>query len=252
MNKNNLVSFYEFFKRNYYNIHSTGSDMFFDKPCIAYIKKGYAKFFYKGNTIYAHEGDLIYIAFETIYQSIWYGSPDVEWYSISFDFNSKYSFYDYRFQIIEDYPCTLFEKMYQSYETSPLVSVSYFYQLLDDIYTKLSKSSVNTSHFFIETATEYIENNYNKKIAVKQLVDLCHISESGFFQMFKKATGVTPMAYKHNIMIQHAIDLLSNTSMSIEEISNYVGFPSSNYFRKIFFRLTNKKPKELRKNCNTL
>lgn len=53
--------------------------------------------------------------------------------------------------------------------------------------------------------------------------------------------------YKHNIMIQHAIDLLSNTNLSIEEISSSVGFPTSNYFRKVFYKFTQKTPKELNK-----
>lgn len=246
MDKNNLVSFYKFRKYNYQNIHSAGPDIVFKRPCIGYVKKGYAKFFYKGNTIYAHEGDLIYIANKTVYQSIWYGTPSIEWYSIDFDFNSKYAFCDYPFQILENYPCELFDAMYQSYENSPFVSVSHFYELLDDIYEKLEKSSANNLYPLIQPAIEYIENNYNEKITIKHLADLCHISESGFFQQFKKASGLTPIAYKHNIMIQHAIDLLSNTSMPIEEISNVVGFPSSNHFRKIFFELTNKKPKEVR------
>ena len=94
---------------------------------------------------------------------------------------------------------------------------------------------------------EYIEKNYQAPFSVRQLSELCHISESGFFKLFKEATGVTPIAYKHNIMIQHAISLISNTSMSIEEISTAVGFPSSNYFRKVFARFTDKTPKELRR-----
>lgn len=48
-------------------------------------------------------------------------------------------------------------------------------------------------------------------------------------------------------MIQHAIELLIHTEMSIEEISRTIGFSSSNYFRKIFYKLTKKTPKELRK-----
>ena len=52
-------------------------------------------------------------------------------------------------------------------------------------------------------------------------------------------------------MIQNAIELLSNTNMTIDEISLKVGFSSSNYFRKIFTKLTDKTPKELRRKNNT-
>ena len=166
---------------------------------------------------------------------------------VHFDFNSKYAFYDYRFQVLNNYPGEIFEKIRETYENYPMISVSYFYKLLDDIYTKLENFTVTSFYKTIEPAIEYIENKYNNHISIEYLAKLCKCSESGFFKLFKKATGVTPIAYKHNIMIQNAIDLLSNTSMSIEEISNQVGFSSANYFRKIFYQLTDKSPKEFRK-----
>lgn len=247
MDSGNLVT--EFYIKKYEKrtTYSAGYDIFFARPCVAYVKKGYAKFFYKGKTIYAHEGDLVYIAPETQYQSIWYGEPDVEWYSVSFDFNSPYAFRDFRFQVLKNYSGELFEKMYEHYENSPFLSVSYFYCILDDIYKKLTRSTTHTFHPGVLEAMEYIENNYNKSVSIKELAQICHMSESGFFKVFKKATGTTPVGYKHNIMIQHAVEMITKTSMSIEEISSEAGFPSSNYFRKVFFNITGKKPKELRK-----
>ena len=247
MDKSILISHYKLYQLHHNTIHSAGPDIFFKNPCIGYIKKGYAKFLYNGKTIYAYKGDLIYIAYETRYQSIWYGNPDIEWYSIDFDFNSKYAFYEFRFQILRNYPSELFEKMYQSYKSSPMLSISYFYRLLDDIYSKLEATSKDTFFSTIEPAVKHIEENYQKAFSVKSLAELCHISESGFFKLFKSVTGVTPITYKHNIMIQHAIDMISNTSLSIEEISGLVGFPSSNYFRKVFADMTGTTPKKLRK-----
>lgn len=248
MVKNILITRYLFKKMNYKNIHSAGPELYFYNPCIGYVKKGYARFLYKGQSIYAYEGDLIYIAYGTRYQSIWFGSPDIEWYSISFQFKSKYDFNQYLFQILRDYPSELFDKMYETYESSSMLSVSFFYQLLDDIYKKLEISSSPISYTTIHPAIEYIEKNYNLNFPINTLAEICHCSESGLFKLFKKIIGVTPIAYKHNIMIQHAIDLLANTDLSIEEISNRVGFSSSNYFRKIFTKLTDKTPRELRKN----
>ena len=243
---NCLLSNYKLLQCRYNTIHSAGTDIFFYSPCIGYVKKGYAKFLYKGQTIYAYEGDLIYIAYGTRYQSVWFGSPDIEWYSISFAFKSQYDFYEYQFQILRNYPAEPFDKMNETYENSYLLSVSYFYQLLDDIYKKLKVTSKPVSYVMIEPAVEYIENNYNQNISISTLAGLCHCSESGFFKLFRKSTGVTPINYKHNIMIQHALDLLSHTNLSVEEISTQTGFSSSNYFRRIFIKLTGKTPKELR------
>ena len=246
MKNNDLLNFYSIQLNHFKNMHSAGDSLFFRRPCIGYMLKGYAKFLYKGKTTYAYAGDLIYIAFETRYQSIFYGSPDVEWYSIDFEFGSKYKFYDYRFQILRDYPRELFEKMYSVYKESPMLSVGHFYSLLDDIYGKLKTEPTGSSYKAIEPAVEYIENHYKEDFPIKTLANLCHLSESGFFKLFKNATGVTPITYKHNIMIQQAVELITNTDKSIEDISGEVGFPSSNYFRKVFFKLVGKNPKELR------
>ena len=108
MDKNNLLSKFHIYYNRYQNLHSAGPDLFFNEPCIGYVKKGYARFLYQGKTLYANEGDLVYIAFQTRYQSIWYGSPDIEWYTVNFNFVSKFAFYDYRFQIISKYPEELF------------------------------------------------------------------------------------------------------------------------------------------------
>jgi len=247
MHNNTLISHYSFTKFTYQNVHSAGPEIYFNSPCIGYVRNGYARFLYKGQTLYAYEGDLIYIANGTKYQSVWYGSPVIEWYSINFDFKSKFDFYEYPFQILKNYPPNLFHKMYETYNKSYMLSVSYFYQLLDNIYKKLKTVPRISPNTAIEPAVEYIEKNYNQTIPVSTLAELCHCSESGFFKMFKKSTGVTPIAYKHNIMIQHALELLSDKALSIEEISTRIGFSSSNYFRTIFFKLTGKTPKELQK-----
>lgn len=247
MNKEYLISKYSFYYHKFQNIHSAGPDLIFYNPCIGYLKKGNAKFLYNGKTYYAKAGDLIYIASQTKYQSIWYGSPDVEWYQISFDFNSKFAFYDYRFQVIKNYPPELLDKMYETFKTSPMLSVAYLYILLDDIYLKMNKTLLIRPDSSIEPAIDYIEKNFASHITISELAKLCHISESTLFEQFKRFFGVTPIGYKHNIMIQHSIELLSNTQISIEEVSRRVGFPSSNYFRKIFVKLIGKTPKELRK-----
>ena len=137
--------------------------------------------------------------------------------------------------------------MYETYEEKPMESVSYFYLLLNDIYKKMENTPKPLLYITIKPAVEYIEKNFSQPVSIKFLSNLCHMSESGFYKLFKKATGVTPIAYKHNIMIQQAIELLSSSSVTIEEISAVIGFPSSNYFRKVFFRITGKTPKELRK-----
>ena len=247
MSKKIIITNYDIKNYQHQNIYSAGPDRHFKHPCIAYIKSGYAQFLYKGKTLYAYEGDLVYIAQGTKYTSIWYGSPDISWNTIIFDFKSQYDFCEYEFQVLKNYPAELVDKMYDSYNDSYMLSISYFYQLLNDIHKKLKSIPEHISNTTIAPAIDYIENNYSQNISISTLARLCKCSESGLFKIFKSSTGVTPVAYKHNTMIQHALELLSNTDLSIEEVSSKVGFSSSDYFRKVFFKLTGKRPKDLKK-----
>ena len=248
MDKKYLIASYSILKLNFTHTYTMGQIIHFAHPCIGYVLKGTGKFLYKGKTYYANAGDLVYIAQGTKYYSIWHASPVVEWYSIEFSFSSYRTFYDYRFQIIRNYPRELFDKMYSTYEDKPLLSTAYLNIMLDDIYKKMTLEKASVQFKNVEKAINYIEDNFNKEISISTLAQLCSYSESSMYKLFKAATGVTPITYKHNIMIQHALDLLHNTELSIDEISNRVGFSSVNYFRKIFFALTGKKPKDLRKN----
>lgn len=246
MDNNSFISSFNIKKFNFKNTYTLGKIQNFSRPVIGYIKKGNAKFLYKGITFYAHEGDLIYIALGTQYYSIWFGSPEIEWLSISFEFISQYFNYEYRFQIIKDFKTELFQKIYESYDKNIFLATSYFYMLLSEVYSRLNSQPLCTQRKAIKPAVDYIESNYSKDISISEIAKICNYSEASVYKLFKMATGVTPITYKHNIMIQHSLDMLKNTDLSIEEISHKIGFSSANYFRRIFIKLTGKTPKEIR------
>ena len=202
MQEGRLISSYSCDLYRFRNSHTIGSVLFFDSPCIGYIRKGSAQFLY--------------------------------------------SFYEYRFQIIKSYPCRLFDKMYEKYGTDIYVSVSYLYRILSDIFKQMKIEPVSSVKTTVQPAVDYIESNYNMPITIEKLAQLCHSCTSGLFKLFKSATGVTPIAYKHNIMIQNALDLLTHTDLTVEEISARVGFSSPNYFRRVFYDITGKTPKQVR------
>lgn len=82
---------------------------------------------YKGKSCYAEEGDLIYIAKDTKYYSIWTGEPDIEFYSINFGLVKPYIFYEYRFQIIKNYPPEVLDEMVGFYENKPFQTCVFWY-----------------------------------------------------------------------------------------------------------------------------
>ncbi len=234
--------------RNHHEtVQGAGITLSFDHPRIGYVIKGTADFLYRGKSYTAREGDLIYIAVGTKYSSIWYGSPEVEFYTFDFSFNSKRAFYGYRFCILRDYPRKTLDQIYTAAQNSHLEAIGSLYLLINDLFNKMESDEMTIEKSTIAPAVEYLENRYMDKITVAELAALCHCSESRFFALFKETTGVSPIHYKHNIAIQNALNLLVTTELSIEEISLATGFTSSNYFRTVFTKITGTQPLNVRK-----
>lgn len=241
-----FLNYFTIRELDFENTYTTGSLQSYSHPCIGYLTRGTGIFFCNGNTYYANEGDLIYIAKDTKYYSVWYGDPKIRFYSISFDFTHPYAFYGYRFQLVRGFCEDIFKKMFDSFEKDTMLSVSSMYELLNSLYPQMNLSESHIQKDEIEKAVTHIENNYTSPLSIDELCGICHCSRSSLFEQFKRRTGVSPISYKHNVMIQHALDLLSHTDMTVDEISQMTGFSSSNYFRTVFNKMTGKTPKEVR------
>ena len=55
---------------------------------------------------------------------------------------------------------------------------------------------------------------------------------------------MTPIEYKNRLCVQNAEKLLLTNDLSIEEISEKMGFNSASYFRRIFRKYVGKSPRE--------
>ena len=73
-----------------------------------------------------------------------------------------------------------------------------------------------------------------------------YISESHLSRTFKLKTGISIITYINNIRLEHARELLLNTSLSIEEIRYRTGFNSRNLFYKNFKNKFGVTPKKYR------
>ena len=66
-------------------------------------------------------------------------------------------------------------------------------------------------------------------------------------QIFKKETGETFLKYLTNYRIQEAKRLLEDNKLSITEISELVGYRTSQYFSQIFIKSVGMRPQEYRR-----
>ncbi|MEF2245165.1 MULTISPECIES: AraC family transcriptional regulator [unclassified Paenibacillus] len=65
-------------------------------------------------------------------------------------------------------------------------------------------------------------------------------------QVFKKNSGISISSYVQQLRIQKAKYLLMNTSLSIQEIGEEVGYQDALYFSRVFKKITGKSPSPYR------
>jgi AraC-like DNA-binding protein len=80
----------------------------------------------------------------------------------------------------------------------------------------------------------HLANRYSERLNVEQLANGLKVSYSSFRQAFKQRTGTSPKQYQLQIRLQKAQDLLVNTSKTVAEIAEILGFNSAFHFSKQF------------------
>jgi AraC-like DNA-binding protein len=219
----------------------------FSHPCIGYLLRGTAEFWLNGQSYTAKEGDLIYIAAETEYYSLWIGDPQVQWYSVNFTFTDPLAFADFRFQILKSYPVAVLNEMFAQQERDPLSSLSAFYTLLSDLYARMERSNYTPKFAKIRPAVDYLKAHYTQPVTVTELAAMCGYSEAHFYTLFQELMQVSPIVYKNNLLVQQAMRDLLETNDSLDTIAARLGFSSTNYFSRVFTKTVKKTPGEVRR-----
>ncbi len=88
----------------------------------------------------------------------------------------------------------------------------------------------------IQTACEYIRLQACNGITVKDVARKTGLSQRSLERKFKQETGMTPNAYIQSRKINRAKELLRNTSMAMDEISQETGYSSGHSLGIIFKR----------------
>lgn len=99
----------------------------------------------------------------------------------------------------------------------------------------------------INKVTDYIHENYDKKIKLDDLATIVHMNTSYFSTFFKKFNGLAPSEYISRIRISKAMELLEKTDKNIIEICGMCGFNSTASFNKMFKKIKHLTPSEYKK-----
>ncbi|MCI8762995.1 MAG: response regulator [Lachnospiraceae bacterium] len=97
-----------------------------------------------------------------------------------------------------------------------------------------------------EAITRYIRENYMYDISMQELARTMNYSEPYFCKLFKQCFGQNFISYLTDYRVEEAKRRLKEPTANIKEIGRAVGYGDSNYFTKVFRRVTGISPTEYR------
>ena len=122
--------------------------------------------------------------------------------------------------------------------------VEFFYQL-----TELLRGERLPENSFppdIRMAANYMEEHLDEKLRAEELARMVHLSLPQFQRKFRLCTGFSPHDYLLRVKIARARELLSDPSIKITEISQILGFSSSQHFSNVFRQYVGHSPTGVR------
>ncbi|MFS0724260.1 helix-turn-helix domain-containing protein [Paenibacillus sp. 1P07SE] len=138
-------------------------------------------------------------------------------------------FEDRLFRIIREYEMQL--PFYHARLKGLMLEMLVF--LLRDSYTPMPLGADNS----IDQLTEiqhYMNTHANREMTLDELAGRFHLSKHRLIQLFKSVYGSTPIHYHQKMRLERGKNMLKFTQLSVQEISDALGFPSIHAFSRAF------------------
>lgn len=227
---------------------------------IFYVKGGH-RFDFGNNQFEAKEGEMVYLPVGSSYTNTLL-SPDTEYYQINFNFfknNIPYPLWNCGRTFSADFSLKYllsFKEIYEFYaihdNSYHLFCSSRLLKIFGMIYEDLEYAKKRTYGVKkIEKTINHLNEFYYLDTSLEKLAKMSSTSVSNLEKTFKKACGITPIAYRNKIRIEHAKHFLDG-GYSVAEAANKVGFSDIYYFSKIFKKICGTPPGKYSKDNRTI
>jgi AraC-like DNA-binding protein len=128
------------------------------------------------------------------------------------------------------------------------LAISREQQLLTNISFQKNDDFFNSGR--IEKVYNFVRDNYNNRIMLKDAANLLNMSIVSFSRLIKQRTGKSFVDFVNEIRLGYATRMLIETSKSISEVCYECGFNNISNFNRTFKKKQSCTPSEFRTNFN--
>lgn len=143
--------------------------------------------------------------------------------------------------------CSLLNK---NPEKNRLLISGMIYSILLSLLSQCSRNSSaggSDRYESIRKAAEYIDNNLNRDLDIKNIARIANFTPTYFAKLFHKVMGVTPARYIAEKRISKAREYICNSDMPIEQIADILGYYDTSHFIRKFRNSEGLTPSEYRR-----
>lgn len=152
---------------------------------------------------------------------------------------------DSSISLSEGYFIDIFNKL-QTIETLSEAK-ALFLKLFNSLSYSFQDDQLNIQNQIVDKTKRFIQENYSKNIlSATMIADEIKISAAYLGKLFKQFMNTSIPKYINDTRMNKSKELLENTEMSINEISEATGFSNSSYFYSVFKRETGVTPNQYR------
>lgn len=105
---------------------------------------------------------------------------------------------------------------------------------------------------YVSKSITFMHHNYDRSIQVKDIAEAVNLHHGYLHRLFRSQTGQSLTEYLTELRLAKAKMLLSQTDVPIQDICDYIGVGSREYFHALFKKHMNLTPVQYRTQMNSL
>lgn len=133
-----------------------------------------------------------------------------------------------------------------AYQAMVLAIGSFFYECGTKCYPPVINSTQKSASRLTEKFLSLVQINFKKERFLEFYASKLEVTTKHLSRTVKETTGFTAVEWIDRFVILEAKVLLKSTTMSIQQISDELNFPSQSFFGKYFKKHTARSPKDFR------